>query len=231
MSVYDFKPDKFSSHMKIINYLKSISQKNKGKKLKVLDVGCSKGFIGKILKDFNFELYGIELDREDAKIAKKYYKEIRVANLELKKNLFKKIFFDIIIMADIIEHLRNSSEIVGYLKKFLKKDGMLILSTGNIANLYVRLKLLFGNFDYEERGILDKTHLKLFTLKTFRQLATNAGLKIVGEDFTPIPLPTVNKIFVEGNPLNLAHKINYYLMRIFPKLLSFQFILYCKKEN
>ena len=227
MGIYTFKPDRFSSHTKIINYLKSL---DKGKRLKVLDVGCSKGFIAKEFKDNNFEFYGVEYNKEDAKEARKYYREIKVLDLDKEKPNYKSDSFDIIIMADIIEHLKESSRTVRHFTKFLKKGGVMVVSTANVANLYVRLKLLFGNFDYEERGIMDKTHLRFFTLKTFRKLAKDSNLKIVKEDFTPIPLPMVHEKFQEDKILNPLHKLNYHVMKLTPKLLSFQFILYCRKN-
>ena len=67
MGIYTFKPDRYSSHMKIIGYLKSLNQ---NKTLKALDVGCSKGFIAKNLQNQNFEFYGIEHNKGDAKEAK-----------------------------------------------------------------------------------------------------------------------------------------------------------------
>ena len=226
MGVYTFKPDKYSSHMKIIAYLKSLSKKN----LKILDVGCSKGFIAQSLQHYNFEFYGIEYNKEDAKEAKKYYKEIKILDLDREKPNYSRNSFDIIVMADIIEHLKDSLGIVKYFTKFLKKDGIMAISTANVANIYVRLKLLAGNFDYQERGIMDKTHLRFFTLKAFRKLAKEAKLKIIKEDFTPIPLPMVHEKFQEGKILNLLHKLNYRAMKLTPKLLSFQLILYCRKN-
>jgi|TARA_Y100000310_G_scaffold240959_1_gene244868 2-polyprenyl-3-methyl-5-hydroxy-6-metoxy-1,4-benzoquinol methylase len=226
MGVYTFKPDRYSSHTKIINYIKSLADR----KLKILDVGCSKGFIGKSLKSNKIEFCGIDYSRKDAKEAKKYYKEIKIMDLDSEKPKYPKNSFDIIIMADIIEHLKDSLGIVRYFMQFLKKGGIMILSTANVANIYVRMKLLFGKFDYEERGIMDKTHLRFFTLKTFRQLAKQSNLKIIKEDFTPIPLPMVSKVFEEGRILNILHKGNYMKTKVFPRLLCFQFILYCKKD-
>ena len=226
MGAYTFKPDKYSSHMKIIIYIKNLDNGNK--KLKILDVGCSKGFIAKSLQNNNFEFCGIEYNKEDAEEAKKYYKEIKVLDLDKEKPSYKDSF-DIIIMADIIEHLKDSAGAVNHFAKFLNKDGLMVISTGNVANIYVRLRLLMGNFDYEQRGIMDKTHLRFFTLKTFRKLAKEANLKIIKEDFTPIPLPMVHEKFREGKILNPLHKLNYHAMKAIPKLLSFQFILYCRK--
>jgi 2-polyprenyl-3-methyl-5-hydroxy-6-metoxy-1,4-benzoquinol methylase len=212
--------------MKIINYLTSSFS---GKKANILDVGCSKGFIGKALRKSGFIFYGIEIDKGDIKIASKYYKNIKAADLDTDQITYKKNFFDVMIISDVIEHLKKP-EVVSKLIPFLKKDGVIILATGNIANLYIRLRLLFGKFDYEDRGILDKTHLKLYTMKTFRQYTYDLGLNIINEEYTPIPLPLVHTIFSEGMPLNIVHKISYLFTYFIPTVFCFEFILYCKKK-
>lgn len=227
MSQYNFKHDRYSSHMRIIEYLSSL---NSHSKLTVLDVGCSKGYMGKNLSSSNFTFYGIEMSKRDARIASKYYKEVRIVDLDVDKVSYPPKFFDAIILADVIEHLKNSLKITSSVKPFLKKEGVMVLSTVNIANLYIRLRLLFGKFDYQEKGILDKTHLKIFTLKTFRNLATDSGLTVIKEEFTPIPLPLIHDIFSEGKPLYILHKFNYFLARLVPTLFCFQFVLYCKKD-
>jgi len=224
MSVYLFKTDKFSSHMKIIRYLKRLDNK----RLKILDVGCSKGFIGKQLCN-NYDFYGIDASIEDAKIAKKYYKDLKIADLDGKKPKYEKDFFDVIIMADVIEHLKDPLSTILYFKKSLKKDGIIICSVPNIANIYIRLKILFGNFDYEEKGILDKTHLKFFTHKSIKNLIKKANLTIFKEDITPIPLPIINPIFSDGNLLSILHKINFLMAIVWKTMFSFQFIFFCKK--
>lgn len=227
MSQYNFKHDKYSSHMRIIEYLSSLNPRSM---LTVLDVGCSKGYMGKHLPGSRFTFYGIDMSKADAKIASKYYKEVKILDLDVNKVSYPSKFFDVIILADVIEHLKNSLKITFDLKPFLKKEGVVVLSTVNIANLYIRLRLLLGKFDYQENGILDKTHLKIFTLKTFRNLATQSGLTIIKEEFTPIPLPLINNAFSKGKPLYIFHKINYFLARLVPTLFCFQFILYCKKK-
>jgi len=225
MSVYEFKPDNYSSHMKIIHYIGKSE-----KKLKVLDIGCSKGFMGKKLGSIH-DFYGIDISKEDASIAKRYYKSIKIANLDETLPSYEKNSFDTIIMADVIEHLKNPLKAVLHFKKFLKNDGMLIISAPNIANAYIRLRLLLGNFDYEDRGIMDKTHLKFFTLKSLRKFVSVAGLSIAREDFTPIPLPIVNPVFSEGNLLGFMHDISYFISSLWKKMFAFQFVMYCKKKS
>ena len=227
MSQYNFKNDRYSSHMRIIEYLNSL---NSHSKLSILDVGCAEGHIGEKLSSSKFTFYGIEMSKADAMTASKYYKEVKIVDLDVDKVLYPSNFFDAIILADVIEHLKNYLKITSSLRPFLKKEGVMILSTVNIANIYIRLRLLFGKFDYQQKGILDQTHLKLFTLKTFRNLATQSGLTVIKEEFTPIPLPLIHDIFSEGKPLNIFHKFNYFLACLVPTLFCFQFVLYCKKD-
>ncbi len=219
---YLFKPDRHSSHMKIISYLRNIDAK-----LRILDVGCSNGFIGKQLGK-KHEFYGIDISGKDAAIARKYYKKVRVANIDSKKQIYNEGFFDVIIMADVLEHLKDPLGALLNFKRLLKKNGLVIISVPNVANIYVRLKLLLGNFDYEERGILDKTHTKFFTLKSFRNFIRESGLVIEKEDATPIPLPSINPVFSEGGLLSLLHESSYLSARAWKTMFSFQLIAYCR---
>ncbi|MCL5070202.1 MAG: class I SAM-dependent methyltransferase [Actinobacteria bacterium] len=214
--------------MRIIKYLNSI---NPHSKLNILDVGCSKGYVGEKFSGPNFTFYGIDISKTDAKIASKYYRQVKIVDLDVDKIPYPPKFFDVIILADVAEHLKNPLKTVSSLKPLLKKGGVLIISTVNIANLYIRLRLLFGKFDYQEKGILDKTHLKLFTLKTFRNLAIEPGFKVIREEFTPIPLPLIDDNFSQGKPLYIFHLLNYLFAYLLPTLFCFQFILYCQKND
>ena len=226
MSIYDFKPDRHSSHRKIIRHIIKLNKKG----LRILDIGCSKGFIGKQLSKNN-EFYGIEISKDDAKIAKKYYKKIIIADLDRAKPKYKADFFDAIIMTDVIEHLKDPIGTMAHFKKFLKDDGIMIISVPNVANTYVRLKLLFGNFDYETRGILDNTHLRFFTLKSFRAALKKAGLIIIKEEATPVPFQLVNPIFSQKGPLSFLYHAYYLLVLAWKKMFAFQFIAYCVKQD
>ena len=224
ISVYTFKPDPYSSHAKILRIIKS----RKGK-LRILDVGCSKGYIGKELVPFGHEMHGIEYDKKDAQAAKRYYKTIKVGDLDSLKLNYKKNFFDIIILGDVLEHLKNPLEVLAKLREFLKKDGIAIISTGNVANWYIRLNLLFGQFNYTDRGILDKTHLKLFTLKTFKKLVKEAKMRVVKVETTPIPLPLVIESTGPGKPLSFLHHINAGITKLSKTFFGYQIILVARK--
>ncbi|MBI2658441.1 class I SAM-dependent methyltransferase [Candidatus Woesearchaeota archaeon] len=227
MALYTFKEDKYSSHMQIGDIIKSLGLKPNSK---ILDVGCSKGFAAKNLSSMNFDFYGIEMDKKDAKIAKPYYININICDLDLNPPEYKNEFFDAIIMADILEHLRDPLNALNHFRKSLKNGGWVIMSTGNVANLWVRINLLFGKFEYTDKGILDRTHTRLYTLKTFKRLAKDAGLEIKKIAVTPIPLPLVSSLFAKDGILYFLHKISYFLAILHKKLFGYQFILVCSKK-
>ena len=108
--------------------------------------------------------------------------------------------FDRVLLLDVLEHLRNPDQILRQSHEVLKRDGWLIVSLPNIANIYVRLMLLFGRFDYAERGLLDRTHVRFFTRKTARQLLESNGYSILEEKETIIPLELV----LGWSPANLV---------------------------
>jgi hypothetical protein len=97
-----------------------------------------------------------------------------------------------------------------------------------VANFWVRLNLLFGRFDYADRGILDRTHLRFFTRKTLTKTLEDAGLKIASIQVTSIPLELISEFFVTS-PGKALHAVFAMLTSLFPTLLGYQFIVEAKK--
>ncbi len=168
----DINVDKNSSHARIVNLIKEGS--------KVLDFGCASGYLGGILiQNKNCEVIGLEFDKEDAKKAKdKGYKDVVICDLDLDnwEDELGKQKFDVAVFADVLEHLKYPEKVLEKTKKLLTKDGEIIVSVPNIAHLSVRLELLNGSFEYEDMGILDKTHLKYWTRDSFLRMANKLGL-------------------------------------------------------
>lgn len=151
----------------------------------ILDIGCSNGSQGKYLREKkNCIVYGVDISRQAIKEAKKNLDKAVVMDIA-KDNLPFKEKFDVIIFSDILEHLAWPKKVIEKLKKHLKKDGLIVAAVPNVANLKIRLHLLLGKWEYQELGILDKTHLRFFTQKTVRQLFKDCKLKIIKEDCSP----------------------------------------------
>lgn len=150
----------------------------KDKHIKVLDVGCACGTtLLKIKNNYkNSDLYGIELNKNSAADAK-LYADVTVGNIENKRLKYDKNSFDYIIAADIFEHLIDPWKVLRKLKGYLKEDGYILSSIPNVMNHGVIKNLLCGLWEYQDAGILDKTHLRFFTLyeidKMFKQCGFN----------------------------------------------------------
>ncbi len=218
---YTFKQDRYSSHKRIISLINSNQ--------KILDIGCFKGYIAKELKEKNCKIIGIELDKEAAKEASKYCDQVINTDIEKLNFSFPNEYFDYIIIADVIEHIRNPEELLIKIKPYLKKTGSVIISTGNIANWYIRLNLLLGRFDYKDRGLLDKTHVRLYTLKSFKDLINKTEFKVKKCLVTPIPILLLFPKHEDSNILLFFHTLNYYITLGWKKLFAYQFILVVEK--
>lgn len=149
----------------------------------VLDAGCGSGIIGKYLKN---KIYGLDYDRGAVKAAGKYLHKAAFFDLEEGKRIPFSKKFGVILFNGVLEHLKDPAAVVKRFKKYLAPNGIFIMSLPNVACWTVRLRLLFGDFTYTETGILDKTHLHLYTLKTAREfIEKGCGLEIIKTDITP----------------------------------------------
>ena len=197
----------------------------------ILEIGCATGYIGKFLKErMNCKLFGIEIDEKAAKIAEPYYEEIIIGDVE-DENLLKdiNIKFDYILCMSVLEHLKDPKKILIRLKQFIKENGRVIIIIPNVAYWAIRLKLLFGNFDYEKgilggygKGIMDETHLRFFTYKTAKKLINDAGYKVVYSSFDPdMGLPKFHGLLLR---IPYGWKLLEKFYSINPKIFAFNFI-------
>ncbi len=185
-----------------------------------LDVGCWDGNLGeKLVSHKKCVVDGIDVNEEMLNKAKtRGYRSVYPINLNLDTLDFSSIkeSYDVIIFADILEHLINPVNVLRLLSEKLNKDGMIIISLPNVAFLLNRLNLLLGKWQYKEFGTLDKTHLKFFTLKTGREMVESVGLKVL--DVIPY------------NQFGILKKIHP-LEEIFPELLAYQFMVVATKDE
>lgn len=158
---------------------------------RVLEVGCGLGAtLHRIKYEFpNAETFGIEIVHKVAELGNKQLNIIE-GNIENMKMPYEEGYFDYIILADVLEHLHDPKETLILLKKYLKRDGYFLCSIPNIMHMSVMQSLLMGKFNYEDAGILDRTHLKFFTLDSIYQMFTECDMSIENMAFT---LDTVNE--------------------------------------
>lgn len=162
---------------------------------RVLDIGCHTGILGEALRTRKqCFVTGIDNDSEALRAATLRLNATVQLDLE-QRGWAQRIMetggkeFDIVLFGDVIEHTRDPLAIIREARALLSHGGAIIVSLPNIANLRIRLELLRGRFDYTESGILDKTHLRFFTIRSARQLMREAGYRITREAYSGYSLP------------------------------------------
>lgn len=200
-----------------------------GEGKKVLEIGCASGHFGKYLKGkAGCKVWAVEIDEKLAKLAEPYYEKILVGDVQNEKVIEQFVEkFDVILCSNVLEHLSHPLKVLINLKNLLEKDGYFVIALPNVAHWSVRLKLLFGKFDYTEAGVLDNAHLKFFTLKTAFELLEKSGLRVERWSFDwDNGIPKFNGLISRIPKIGPVFLKWFYSLR--PALFGYQFILKAK---
>lgn len=146
----------------------------------VLDVGTGSGALGRYLKTLGCAVDGITYSEEEAREAVSGYDRIEIADLEasLPSAFFSEAHYDVVVCADILEHLRNAAEVLADLRRLLTPDGRVLLSIPNATYMGVLFGLLSSRFVRTREGVLDITHVNFFDRQGLEQLVSRAGYRI-----------------------------------------------------
>jgi SAM-dependent methyltransferase len=186
----------------------------------VMDLGCASGRLGQRLLELNkaYKLVGVELFEPAARQAMKFYENVYIADIEDLCLDYDK-HFDIVICGDILEHLKDPLKTLTRIHKWLKDDGLLICSFPNIRYWrIIRDLMLRGEWKYTTSGIMDQTHLRFFTVRSFKRILNEASFDVVRVN---IRLP--------GGPRQAM--FNRVTLGLFKEFLGFQIVLSARKHN
>ena len=182
---------------------------------RVLELGCSSGYLAQQLRDRGNAFVGVELDAEAAREAEQWCEQVIVGDVESSTLPLESASFDVLLCGDVVEHLRDPVAVLAKLRPLVKPGGTLVLSTPNIANWAMRLSLLAGRWRYTDRGFLDRTHVHLFTRATLVEAVQSAGFRVRRVDFT-VPVP--------GDSDRLD-SLGHALGRLRPTLFAYQWLV------
>ena len=213
---YPIKTSKRSSHYYFLRWV--------GENQDVLDVGCGEGFFAAQLAANGNRIVGVDrlTEPKQAHVLEKYIQADLENGLSVAQQSVGERRFDRILLQDVLEHVRCPERIIAECHALLKPHGQILVSLPNVANVTVRLALLFGRFDYRERGILDRTHLRFYTRRTARRLLEDAGFEIVIARMSVMPIELALGWSAENPLMRAANGLLTIATKLMPGLFGYQ---------
>jgi len=149
--------------------------------MRILDVGCGSGDTALAAKRRfgpSCEVTGIEMYEPAGMAARNKLDRVIIGDIEHLTLDFPEKHFDCILCSDILEHLKDPWTVLNTLRRFLADDGVFVASMPNIRHIVPLKQIILDRLEYQKSGVLDKTHLRIFTLHTIRGLFTQTGFQI-----------------------------------------------------
>lgn len=220
---YPLKPYEFSSHTLVSNLIRGVGQR-------ILDVGCGSGLVEALSDTRSNTFIGLDQARpQDTTCFTQFIETDLDRGLPLKA--LQGQHFDYVLLLDIVEHLVNPTQLLQDVHALADAETRVIISVPNIANFYIRLNLLFGRFEYADRGILDKTHLRFFTKASLRRWVLENNFTVERQIYTIIPLNEIVKQRQSNLFLKILNRLLYFFTNILSGLLAYQLILILEKKE
>jgi len=224
-NVYEFKDFEGSSHRILLRLIRRYAKRGG----RLLDLGAAGGELGAAARGHFGRTFGFEYNADCIATLRDHFDGAVITDLETMENLPARL--DAIVLADILEHLRDPKAMLALVRSSLADDGLLFVSVPNIANVTVRLGLLFGVFEYRDRGILDHTHLRFYTKRTIIREIENAGFRIVAIRGSSVPLRLIIGRWTPEPILRLGEKMLTIVTRMWRALFAYQIILVAAKRR
>lgn len=205
---YEQSPDSYSRTYILLEWV--------GKHKRVLELGCSTGFMSRYLvQKRDCSVVGVEADAAAAAQARQWCREVLECDLQNPNwiNGLEQRTFDVVLMADVLEHLKDPRDLLEQVHPLLAPDATLVICVPNVVYWGNRVSILLGRFDYQPFGILDHTHLRFFTPGTAREMIQAAGYRIT--KFHPV---------LGGRFSGRTRPFGQWLAFRFPGLFAFQLL-------
>ena len=214
---YELKVSEHSSHGVLLDWLADRPAS------RVLDVGCSNGQFGALVASLGHEVVGVDLVKHpDVGDRLQGFVEA-----DLNHGLPDEVGtdYDVIVAADVLEHVIDPAQLLDQMISRLRPGGRLLVSVPNVSHWYPRLRIASGNFGYDQRGPLDQGHVRFFTRRTLRRMLRTAGLRPVRTRVVGTPIDIIPaRGPVPRLVLRAAAAIDRRATRIWPTMFGYQFL-------
>lgn len=216
-NTYELKLTDLSSHGQLVDWL------TKRRPARILDVGCSDGRLGELLRLAGHTVIGVDSVKHDGV-------EDRLDDFveaDLNHGLPHEVGFDydVIVAADVLEHTVEPGSLLADLRERLSSRGVILVSVPNFAHWYPRIRVALGRFDYDRRGIVDAGHVRFFTRASFERLVARTGLRVRRRSTTGLPVEVAER----GGSVPLwaqrsVASIDRMGVALWPTLFGYQFL-------
>ncbi len=169
----DFDPTADNAHTRVVQLV--------GRGKRVLELGCATGYMSRVLTDsYGCVVTGVEGNPATAEEARASCTRVIVGDLDTLNwdEALGAEQFDVVVAADVLEHLRNPAGVLAALRSYIAPGGHLVASIPNIAHASVIAELLQGRFTYQPFGLLDDSHLRFFTRDSIYECLEQAGYTV-----------------------------------------------------
>lgn len=200
---------------------------------RILELGPSAGLMTAVLHEWGHRVTGVEIDPDAAELASAFADDVVVGDLDsvdsdgrFLLDRFAGADFDTLIAADVLEHVRRPADTLERALRCVKPDGRIFLSIPNVAHADIRLSLVDGRFDYTENGLMDRTHIQMFTLRSLVEMIRSVGLAPVTIDRTVVP--------IGDTELGVDRDLLEFGRRVFaddPEAETYQWIVTCRRAD
>lgn len=192
----------------------------------VLELGCATGYFSGALRARGHDVVGLEVDPDAVEICRASGLVVHLADLA-SENPLRAVHgrrFDAVIAMDVVEHLARPGPLLDATRAVIRPGGRLIVTGPNVAYWAVRLRLVLGRWTYARAGIMDETHLRWYTRRTWRELLERHGFVVTSAEPAEAMLPRdawLRKVGVSEGRLNA---MRLQVARWFPTLFTTVFV-------
>lgn len=214
---YQLKLTASSSHGQLVSLLK------KRKPSRILDVGCSDGRFGELVRLSGHTVFGVDSIKHEG-VGERLDGFVE-ADLNRGLPVEAGSDFDVVVAADVLEHIIDPEAILTELRDVLAPGGVIMVSVPNFAHWYPRLRVLFGRFDYDRRGILDAGHLRFFTRASFERMTHRAGMRVRRHSTAGLPIEVAERGGdVSASAERVVATVDRVGVVLWPTLFGYQFL-------